>query len=92
MATAAAERKKVSGSNVRIDPATTRSLEELVRATGQKKSAILREAIHEYRKTVFFNGLRSDFEALKKDPAAWQEELRERALWDTTLSDGLSGE
>ena len=92
MATATAEKKKASGSNVRIDPPTARSLEELVRATGQKKSAILREAIHEYGKTVFFNGLRRDFETLRKDPAAWQEELRERALWDATLSDGSSEE
>ncbi len=29
------------------------------------------------------------YAALQKDPIAWQEELKERALWDATLLDGL---
>jgi hypothetical protein len=29
---------------------------------------------------------------MKKDSAAWREELEERASWETTLVDGLRGE
>ena len=30
-----------------------------------------------------------DFAALRRDKAAWEDELRERRAWDATLSDGL---
>jgi hypothetical protein len=29
---------------------------------------------------------------LRADPEAWQEELDERRLWDTTMADGLDSE
>jgi AbrB family looped-hinge helix DNA binding protein len=29
------------------------------------------------------------YEALRSDPALWDEELRERDVWSATLSDGL---
>lgn len=32
------------------------------------------------------------YATLRSDPKAWEEELRERALWDETLSDGLDAE
>lgn len=33
-----------------------------------------------------------DYAALRADPEAWQAELAERALWETTLLDGLEPE
>ena len=32
------------------------------------------------------------YAALKANPHAWQDERRERALWDGTLADGLESE
>jgi hypothetical protein len=40
----------------------------------------------------FFDALDEDFARLQADPEAWKEELRERAIWDATLADGLEYE
>ncbi len=40
----------------------------------------------------FLEGVNADFAALRNDPAAWQEELAERAAWDCTLADDLKDE
>lgn len=77
---------------VRVDSMTDRSLEELAKARGQKKAVIVKEAVEEFRKKVFFAELRNDFEALKNDRAAWDEELQDRKVWDATLADGLDQE
>ncbi len=50
---------------------------------------IVEEAIEQYRRRRFLEGLNQDFQALKEDAQAWQEELAERALWDNTLLDGV---
>ena len=46
------------------------------------------EAIEQYRRRRFLEGLNQDFKALKEDREAWQEELEERKMWDKTLLDG----
>ena len=50
---------------------------------------IVEEAIEQYRRRRFLEGLSQDFKTLKEDPQAWQEELEERLLWDKTLLDGV---
>jgi hypothetical protein len=37
----------------------------------------------------FWDAFEAAYAALRADPDAWAEELAERALWDTTLMDGL---
>ncbi|HLZ71044.1 MAG TPA: AbrB/MazE/SpoVT family DNA-binding domain-containing protein [Dehalococcoidia bacterium] len=37
----------------------------------------------------FFEEANRDYAALRAAPVAWQEVLEERALWDSTLMDGL---
>jgi hypothetical protein len=51
--------------------------------------AVLDRAIERYRRERFLLAANSDFEALKRDPKAWEKELRERALWEPTLTDGI---
>jgi len=50
---------------------------------------VLEKAIEQYRRERFLRGANADFEALRRDPKAWKEEHRERALWEQTLADGL---
>lgn len=50
---------------------------------------IVEEAVEQYRRRRFLEGLNQDFKALKEDEQAWQEELAERSLWDNTLLDGV---
>ena len=82
----------MSTMTVRIQEDTHRSLKELARQTGEAMSDNLAAAIEEYRRQLFLKGLADDFAALRRDPAAWEEELREREAWDTTLRDGLEGD
>jgi predicted transcriptional regulator len=82
----------MSTMTVRIHEDTHRSLKDLAQQTGEAMADILATAIEEYRRQHFLKGLAADFAALRRDPAAWEEELREREAWDTTLGDGLEGD
>jgi hypothetical protein len=50
---------------------------------------VLHNAIEIRRRQRFLCGLNRDFAALRKNEAAWGEELAERRVWDATLGDGL---
>ena len=52
--------------------------------------AVLDKAIERYRRERFLHAANADFAALRRDAKAWKEELRERALWEHTLADGLA--
>jgi hypothetical protein len=47
------------------------------------------QAGRSHRREQFFAELNAASARLKADPVAWEEELAERALWETTLADGL---
>ncbi len=51
---------------------------------------VLDSAIERLRRERFLRGANADFQALKGDPKAWKEELREREPWEQTVADGLS--
>ena len=50
---------------------------------------VLYRVIEQYRRVRFLRGANTDYEALRRDPKAWKEERRERALWEQNLADGL---
>ena len=50
---------------------------------------VLDHAIDAYRRERFFAALDDAYAALWADPAAQEEELAERALFEGTLADGL---
>ena len=52
--------------------------------------AVLDTAIERYRRERFLHAANADFAALRSDPKAWKEELKERELWEHTLADGLA--
>ena len=54
--------------------------------------AVLDEAIEQYRRNQFFQELDESYAPLRAKLGAWQEELAERQLWDSTLMDGLEKE
>ena len=53
---------------------------------------VLDAAIEKYRRDSFFRELDEGYARLEANPQGWQEELDERRLWDSTLSDGLDTE
>jgi hypothetical protein len=50
---------------------------------------VLHNAIEIRRRQRFLSGLNDDFAALRRNEAAWEEELAERRVWDAALGDGL---
>jgi hypothetical protein len=77
---------------VRIRPETHAKLRALAQRTGDPMPDILDKAVEVYRRKQFLAECNHAFRALKSDPTAWAEELKEREAWDTTLSDGLEDE
>ena len=53
---------------------------------------IIEDAIDQYRKTRFWQGVHADYVRLQADPIAWKEYQDEIALWDIAANDGLERE
>ena len=79
----------MSTMTVRIHEDTHRSLKEMAQQTGEAMADILARALKDYRRQSFLRGLAEDFAALRNDPDAWDEEMRERQAWEATLGDDL---
>jgi hypothetical protein len=54
--------------------------------------AVLDKAVEEYRRRLFWERVDAAAGDLRKDSAAWEEEMAERRAWDATLADGLEDE
>jgi hypothetical protein len=77
---------------VRISPRAHDLLRRLAAEQQQSMQAVLDEALERYRRERFLRGANADFEGQRNNPKVWKEELRERKLWEQTLSDGLRRE
>lgn len=51
---------------------------------------ILSDTLQQYRRALIFEKAERAYSALRSDPAAWQEELKERAELEPASSDGLN--
>ncbi len=76
--------------NVRISPHAHELLQQIAEEEQRSMQAVLDQVIELYRRERFLRAANADFAALKRDPKAWKDELRERELWDRTLADGLA--
>lgn len=77
---------------VRVNPETHAALHELAKDLHLSLQEVLGQAVEQYRRRTLLEQANVAYAALRADPQAWQEELAERALWDTTLLDGLDDE
>jgi predicted transcriptional regulator len=75
--------------NVRLSPHAHKLLRQLAEEEDDSMQAVLDKAIERYRREKFLRDANADFAALKRNRRAWKEELKERELWEHTLSDGL---
>jgi predicted transcriptional regulator len=78
-------------TTVRIPQPAHETLKVLAREAGEPMSAVLVQAIEQYRRKRFLEQMNVGFAALRADPKAWQEELEERRAWEATLMDDLTG-
>jgi predicted DNA-binding protein len=76
---------------VRISTEDHAALSELARNSGKPMSAVLSEAIQELQRSRLLRETNEAYQRLKQDPGAWEEELRERHIWENTLADGKDG-
>ena len=79
-------------TQVRVSNSTHQTLRHLSMEVGESMQTIIEQAVEQYRRRRFLEGLSQDFKNLKEDTQAWQEELEERELWNTTLLDGVENE
>ena len=81
--------EEMESLTVRISRSTHAALRALAEETDESMTEVLDKAIETYRRQRFLTGLNADFAALRKNKAAWEEELAERTMWDASLNDGL---
>jgi hypothetical protein len=79
----------MASTTVRVTQRTHEVLRELAAATGEPLQQVLEDAVERYRRERFFAELDAAYARLQADPAAWDQELAERANLDGTLGDGL---
>lgn len=82
----------MSSTTVRISEPTHQMLQELSEQMGMSMQGVLDRAIEDYRRKRLLEQANAGYAALRGDPQAWQEELAERAEWESTLADGQAEE
>ena len=76
-------------TTVRISATAHDILKEESKAAGRPMQAVLEDAIELYRRRRFLAEVNAAYARIRDDEQAWDEELREREIWDQTLNDGL---
>ena len=79
----------MSTTTVRLTRETHVALREIASKEQKSIQAVVEKLVDDYRRRQLLEDGNRGYAALRQDPAAWAAELEERALWDTTLLDGL---
>jgi hypothetical protein len=74
---------------VPISAKAHQTLHELAQQTGKPVQEILDQAVEDYRRKVFLEGVNADYAALRADPAAWAAVEAERRSMAGSMMDGL---
>lgn len=77
---------------IRVSDSSHQTLKFLAAQKKQPMQSVIENAIETLRRQAMLEEANAAFQALKRDPQAWQEELAERALWEQTLLDGVDAE
>lgn len=67
---------------VRIRESDKRILQQMANEENAPMPEILRKALEAYRRQKFFESVNHAYQAVKKDPKAWQQEDSERDNWE----------
>ena len=76
-------------TTVRVNRQTYNEIKDLADKQNKNMQNIIDLAIKQYKKIQYFQELNLSFSRLKEDKEAWDEEKKERKMWDLTLADGL---
>ena len=79
----------MQNDNVPIPPDTRAELADLAALAGKTMSATLADAVHSFRSHFLLRQMNAACAVLISDPEVWDMMMKERALWDRTLLDGM---
>jgi predicted transcriptional regulator len=82
------ERHTVS-KMIRMDDKLYAKLDELSKSTKLSKKEVLSRALERLGRELLLQEANKAYESMRTNKRFWKEELKERALWDATLMDGL---
>jgi len=74
---------------VRIDDETNQVINDMSHALSKTKKDILKDAVYQYRKIMFFKQVDDEYSELQKRKGEWTEEQKERNDWEATLTDSI---
>jgi hypothetical protein len=86
------EAAMAASTTVRVTPETRERLARLAKARGLSTPELVDLLARRAEEDVLLDRMNSHYAALRSDPAAWEEHVRERELWEVTLGDGLDPE
>lgn len=76
----------------RISNKSDHILQEMVKLTGLNKSEVIESALADFRHKERMRRFNESYLRLKNNPAAWEEELKDREELEGTIGDGLEDE
>lgn len=74
---------------VRVATETRERLRRIAEREGTTLQTVVDRAVEEHERQCFWTEMDAAWDALKRNPAACQAELNERAAWDSTLVDDI---
>jgi predicted CopG family antitoxin len=76
-------------TTIRISREAQEVLRSLAEQEGTHMQEVLEKAIEAYRRKQLLEMGNRAYAALRSNPKAWEQELAERKLWESTLADGM---
>lgn len=74
---------------IRVSEVVYAQLQSLAEESGVPLGVVVQRLVEQEEERRYWAQFDADYAALRADPVADTEERQERALWDTTLTDGL---
>ena len=68
-----------------------KTLRRLAKEYGMTSEQVLDKAIDRLERERMLEEVNRGYARLREDPEAWAEEMKERALWESAIGDGLEG-
>lgn len=76
-------------TTVRIDRTTSGAIARIARESGVARKEVVAIAVERLRRQRVLESANAGFAAVKRDSDDWSKQLEERALWESTVADGL---
>lgn len=85
-----ADNKSMDNKSIKVSASSYNALKELSRVEKESIQAIVEKILKEYQVKKFFEQVQSSYENMSD--ADWQDEMKERKLFEGTLMDGMEDE